>query len=179
MRLNEILEKNSAKEISVKTNISENSIELLVASDFNNLTKAKTLGFLSILEREYKIDLSQDREQALAYYLTHDKEKSISIGLPMPEENQGSSKLVIVLVLALLVYVSWYFFTQYDKKNISDMLPFTDDKVETVIHTENTVETGLNINNTSSSTHTDSTGAQSNIVEMNVEPSNKHNKVRN
>jgi len=58
MQLNEILEENTIKGISQKTKISENNLENLLAANFAALKKIKTLGFISILEREYKADLS-------------------------------------------------------------------------------------------------------------------------
>ncbi len=127
MQLNEILEENSIKGISKRTNISEDNIEALLAKDFNKLKKVKTLGFISIIEREYKADLSDLREESLAHYLDVNGEESISLGLPIMEEKKGTSKLFIILVLGLLGYASWYFFTQFDQKQLSDLLPFIED----------------------------------------------------
>lgn len=132
MQLNEILEENSIKEISKKTNISEDNIEMLLASDFDNLKKVKTLGFISILEREYKIDLSTLREQAFTYYTDYNGEESITLGLPIMEEEKGKSKIFILVILLLLGYASWYFFTQFDQKQLSDLLPFSEEKVSQV-----------------------------------------------
>ncbi|HIQ28154.1 MAG TPA: hypothetical protein EYH42_06605, partial [Sulfurovum sp.] len=66
MQLNEILEENSVKAISQKTNISEQNIEALIEDNFSALTKAKALGFISIIERDYHADLKDVREKALA-----------------------------------------------------------------------------------------------------------------
>jgi len=180
MQLNEILEENSVKAISVKTNISEDNLELLIAENFAGLPRAKTLGFFSIIEREYDADLTPIIEQAKKYYQANNKEESISLGLPILEEEKGRSPLVSLLILGLLAYASWYFFTQFDKKNISNMLPFTEDKVENIaLPVEDTIEKDLSINNALSSTHTDTAGVQTDIVEMSLEPTTSRNKVRN
>ena len=134
MQLNEILEENSIKSISQKTKISEDNVENLLAANFAALKKIKTLGFISILEREYKADLSTLREEALAYYSGEKGEHGFTVVLPVDEEKKGTSKLFLFVVLALLVYASWYFFTQFDKKHLSELIPFMDEQmIETVV----------------------------------------------
>lgn len=129
MQLNEILEENSIKSISQRTKISEDNLENLLARNFEVLMKTKALGFISILEREYKADLNALREEALAYYASHKEDHAFSVGVPMEEEKKGNSKLFLVVVLVLLGYASWYFFTQFDKKHLSGLIPFMDEQM--------------------------------------------------
>jgi cytoskeletal protein RodZ len=133
MQLNEILEENSVQAISTKTNIAEDNIEALLAGDFDKLQKVKAMGFISIIEREYKADLSALKEQALSHYEQYNNEQSITLGLPIMEEKKGKSKLFILFVLLLLGYAFWYLFTQFDKKQLTDLLPFMDEKTGQVI----------------------------------------------
>jgi len=133
MQLNEILEENSVKAISQRTNISESNIEALLAGDFDKLKKVKTLGFISILEREYKADLSSLKEQALSHYVQYNDVENITLGLPVMEEKKGKSKVFLLFILLLLGYASWYFFTQFDKKQLSGLLPFGEEKTSQVI----------------------------------------------
>jgi hypothetical protein len=128
MQLNEILEENSIKNISKKTKISEENLENLLAANFDPLKKIKVLGFISILEREYDADLSGLKEEALAFYSGVKQENSFTVGLPMHDEKRGRSKLFLFLILALLAYASWYFFTQFDKKHLSGLIPFIDEQ---------------------------------------------------
>jgi cytoskeletal protein RodZ len=150
MQLNEILEANSLKEISKKTNISKENIEALAAAEFDALKRVKTLGFISIIEREYRVDLSAFREQALSYYAEHrSDEESITLGYPAVEEKRGKSKWFLLLVLGLLIYASWYFFTQFDQKHLSTLLPFSEEKVlnEIITPKEESLEGDLSIAN--------------------------------
>jgi len=134
MQLHEILEENSTQAISKKTMISEDNIELLLAEDFSSLTKIKTMGFISIFERDYDADLGQLKKAALSYYDSHaDLEESSNIVLSQVEEGKKRSKLFPLLILGLLAYASWYFFTQFDKKTLSKLLPFIDDSTETTV----------------------------------------------
>ena len=128
MQLNDILEEHSIKAISKKTNINEENLEYLVASNFDALKKIKALGFISIIEREYHADLGRLREQALEYYGSTDEVQSITLGLPIVEEKRGKSKFLLFFVFLLLGYASWYFFTQFDKKHLSGLIPFVDEK---------------------------------------------------
>ncbi len=45
----------------------------------------------------------------------------------MEEEKKGNPSCFCLLVLALLGYASWYFFTQFDKKHLSGLIPFMDE----------------------------------------------------
>ena len=128
MQLNEILEENSVKSISQKTKISEDNLENLLARNFDVLMKIKTLGFISIMEREYKADLSALREEALEYYASHKEDHAFSVAVPIKEEKKGRSKLFLVVVLALLGYATWYFFTQFDKKHLRGLIPFKNEQ---------------------------------------------------
>jgi len=126
MQLNDILEENSVKAIGKKTKISENNLENLLEKRFENLKKVKTLGFISILEREYAADLTALREEAYAYYNALNDDKSVMLSIPIVEEKREKSKIFLFAILLLLGYATWYFLTQFDKKNLSELIPFID-----------------------------------------------------
>jgi len=128
MQLNDILEENSIKTISQKTKIPEENLENLVGKNFERLKKVTTLGFISIIEREYNADLSSLREEAHSYYAQRGEDKSNTLGMPIVKEKKGNSKFFMFVILALLVYATWYFFTQFDKKYLSQMIPFIDEE---------------------------------------------------
>ena len=134
MQLNEVLEENSVRSISQRTNISESNLDALVAGDFDTLKRVKTFGFISILEREYKADLSALKEQALEYYENNSENESVTIGLPLPEEKKGLPAWFKLFILILIAFTVWYFFTQFDKTQLSDLLPLSE--VPTVSDTE-------------------------------------------
>ncbi len=127
MQLNDILEENSIRAISTKTKISEENLEYLVASEFDALTKVKTLGFISILEREYKADLSAVKAQAEEYYGQSVESHLFPIGQLIMDEHRTKPKILILFIFLLLGASSWYFFTQFDKKNLSGLIPFIDE----------------------------------------------------
>ncbi len=156
MQLNEILEENSVKAISQKTKILESNLESLLAGKYDALQKTKTLGFIAIIEREYNADLSAMREEALEYYSLNRESNTYSTRRYLDEEKKGKSKLLIFIVLGLLVYASWYFLTQFDKKNLSGLIPFID---------EETIENFIN----SKEVETTDTAAELSIVKVTVD----------
>ena len=130
MQLNEILETNSFDGISKKTNIAKDTLERLFVADFGALQKTKALGFISIIEREYHADLDSLRSEAQEYYAQHtEPQGKRTVGIPVVHQKRGKSKWLLILVFGLLVYVSWYFFTQFDKKHLKNILPFMENKI--------------------------------------------------
>lgn len=55
----EILKKIGVKEINKTTKISVNKIEDILEKRFSNIQRVRVVGFLKILEREYKVDLNE------------------------------------------------------------------------------------------------------------------------
>jgi len=127
MQLNDILEENSVRAISQKTKISEDNLENLLAKNFENLKKVKTLGFISILEREYNADLNTLRNDAEEYYSSLNEDSSVMFGRSLAEEKKGTSKFFLLVIFLLLGYATWYFLTQFDKKHLSELIPFIDE----------------------------------------------------
>jgi hypothetical protein len=144
MQLNEILEKNSIKSVSQKTNISETNLDALVANEFNKLKRVKAMGFISIIEREFKADLSALREQALDYYGNNREEiSSITMGLPLLEERKGTSVWFKLLISGLIIFTVWFFFTQFDKTQLSKYFPFSEEELTKMISDDVKKELGI------------------------------------
>ena len=139
MQLSDLLEENTARTISERTKISEDNIEYLLNNEFGAIKKVKTLGFISIIEREYNIDLSKLKEDALAYYEKHEVEESVTIGLPIMEEKKGKPKWLWLIVPILLGYASWFFLKNYDQSQLKALLPFNEAKNIGIVTPKNTV----------------------------------------
>jgi len=156
MQLNEILEENSVKTISQKTKILEMNLEALFTGKFDTLQKTRALGFIAIVEREYNADLNSLREEALEYYGLNKDQNSYGTRRYLDEEKKGKSKLLVFIVFGLLIYASWYFLTQFDKKNLSGLIPFVD---------EATIENFVN----SKEVEADDTASELNIVKVTMD----------
>ena len=131
MQLNDILEEHSLKNISKKTNISEDNIEYLLERKFEKLERVKAMGFISIIEREFKANLATLRNEAQDYYAEHDNaDRGIVVTGKLIEEKRGKSKWLFFIVLILLAYASWYFVTQYDKSHLNTLQPAKEEVEE-------------------------------------------------
>lgn len=124
MQLNDLIEEYGYEGISKKTNISQKNIDRLLKKDFEELKRVKAMGFISILEREYDVKLKELKEEASEYYDRHNEDAGMILAEPKVEERGSRSILFPLILLALLAFASWYFFTQFDGKNLSKYFPF-------------------------------------------------------
>ena len=130
MQLSDILEEHSLKNISKKTNISEENIENILEKKFEKIDRVKAMGFLSIIEREFRADLGELRSEAQAYYAEHDTvDRGVVVGVPFSLEKRGKSKSLFIIVFILLAAASWYFLTQYDKTHFNALQPHNNEEV--------------------------------------------------
>ncbi|WP_456393869.1 hypothetical protein [Nitratifractor sp.] len=116
--LNEIIEENTLPTISKKTRISVQNLEALLKRDWGRLKKVQALGFLSILEREYHLDLSDMRDECRAYYESHREEgEQGPVITPAPEpQRRGPSKGVLSLIVLLVILgASVYLYSPVDQ----------------------------------------------------------------
>ena len=128
MQLDEILEENSVKSIFQKTAIPEEKIEYLLHKEFNKLSKVQALGFLSILEREYKVDLNSLKEEINTYHAEHDEKDTAFPVISTPfYQSKRRSKWFFLLVLITLGYTTWYFLQQYDKAHLNTIFPMNEE----------------------------------------------------
>lgn len=134
MLFNEIIETEGIEGVSSKTNISTINLGYLVEEDFGRLNRVKALGFLLILEREYKeIDVSALRDRIKAYYDEHRPadEKVVMRAKDSVEDAGGFSFFKLFIILALLGG-GYYLYTQGKlnslMQNIEDKKDFFDDK---------------------------------------------------
>ena len=123
MQLNEIIEENTLPSISSKTRLSVENLEKLFEQDFSGFRKVQALGFISILEREYRADLSEVRAACHAYFSdstasevtkapetsSNPPKRSSSVSdVPMPKKWPSFVKPLMVGVVAIgLLYAAW------------------------------------------------------------------------
>jgi cytoskeletal protein RodZ len=141
MQLSEILGNRSIKEMNEQTNISEESLEALLEGNFEVLQRAKALGFVSILEREYQVDLNSLKEEINHYFHEHQSMESITLNVPQIEEQRGRSPLFLVLVFGLIVFASWYFITQFNSEKMTGWIPSMQAKFSSLLGSSETNST--------------------------------------
>jgi hypothetical protein len=103
------------QKISEQTHISKQHIQALMDENFKALNKVQFLGFISILERDYKLDLSDLKEKGLKFY-----GESASFATPsvfIEKRPKKSSKGLYILISLLIFVVAIYYSIDSDTSN--------------------------------------------------------------
>ncbi len=116
----------SLKTISEKTNITLENLEKIKEKDWAHFKKPQLNGLLSIIEREFNVDLSDLKAEANAYFKEHhNKEPECPIDMVDAATvggggNRFLSNLITVISLCAVGYAGWYYFVESKKQNIVD-----------------------------------------------------------
>jgi hypothetical protein len=158
----EKLKSMGAQNIYEQTHISKEHVQAILHESFEGLNKVQFLGFISILEREYNVDLSSVRTSGLGYLEQMDKDKThndsdLFVSPKERKNNNSSSLIVILIVIALIAAISFYFYnenTQNDVKSQIDnsVIESAKEKVEE----NNSIKTTIELNATISEENNES-----------------------
>lgn len=99
------------EKIHEKTHISRDKIELVLTKSYGEINKIQFMGFISILEREYGVDLNDIREEFLQY---QEENKSIlsqkkPSAVLQPASNTKQKWVIAALGLIAAVITAGYF----------------------------------------------------------------------
>nr|WP_321266751.1 hypothetical protein [uncultured Sulfurimonas sp.] len=91
-----------AQKIHERTHIARQHVQAVLHETFDDMTKIQLLGFVSILEREYGVDLTYLKEKAKEFYAKdadiEDEHKKVFIA---PKKKKSYTLLYILLVLVI------------------------------------------------------------------------------
>jgi len=106
------LQKLGAQKISEDTHIPVNHVQALLNEDFEKFTRVQFLGFISILEREYNLDLSELKEKGLAFFTAHEENNEIfDAGVFVtPSRSKNFTVVYIILAIAIFLFAIYYTF---------------------------------------------------------------------
>ena len=116
----------SLQTIQEKTNITIENLEKLSQKDWSHFKKPQLNGLISIIEREFNVDLSDLKDEANAYFKEHqDKEPECPIDLVDAATVGGSgskilSNLITIVSLCAVGYAGWYYFVDKQQNNRID-----------------------------------------------------------
>jgi hypothetical protein len=103
------------QKISEQTHISKQHIEALIQENFKALNKVQFLGFISIIERDYGINLSELRAKGLNFYGESEAVKPASVFIE--KKSKKSSKALYILVAFVIFIAAIYYSIDSDKVN--------------------------------------------------------------
>jgi hypothetical protein len=104
----EKLRKMNKKEISAQTHISVKSLEHIINSDYDELHKTKTQGFIRILEKTYGLDLSEWLKEFVEYKDSIPAPETIVMNQHI-EEKKSKAPLIFALIIAIFVIIYFIF----------------------------------------------------------------------
>ena len=121
MNAENFFKNHSLEEISQKTKISPISLRFIRNKEFDNIPKVKFLGFINIIQKTYKVDLSDLIEE----YNSKTQQKEPQITVKKQKENKNSTFFIAVLALILIVLGGFLLFNINSKKTapIADNTP--------------------------------------------------------
>ncbi len=135
-----------AQKIYEDTHIPVLHVKAILGHNFDSLQRVQFVGFISILEKEYHIDLTSLKSAGIAYF--DDKEaSSLDEGLLVAPQKKNKANtiymiIVIVIFLIVMMYQSGFFGEEKVKEQVVDDVLIQ--KVQESIRPVNTLE-DLNI----------------------------------
>lgn len=127
-----ILKEIGAQKIHKDTHISREFVQAIIHETFDGLNTVQLTGFISILEREYDVDLSGLKKKAKEHF--HDEnEKSFNTKkvFVSPERQQNYSGVYIALVVIVFAIVAYFSFTNLNTSQ-TQALEIDNTKIEDV-----------------------------------------------
>ena len=111
-----------AQKIHERTHIAQRYVQALLHESFEGMQKVQLLGFISILEREYGVDLTSLRESASAYFETLEgtlpkEEATYKKELLASSKDDNKKRYIVLVILLVVLGVGLFYFTSMEKKS--------------------------------------------------------------
>jgi len=105
------LRKLGAQKIHEDTHIGLAHVQSVIHESFESFNKVQFLGFVSILEREYALDLSSFKEQGLSYFEEKHQKESLSTDIFLTPKKRANFAWLYVIIAILIFIVAFYYTT--------------------------------------------------------------------
>ncbi len=162
-----ILQNIGVQKIHEDTHISRSDAESIIHERYSQLNKVQLLGFISILEREYGLDLSSLKNNALAYYGEEESSNAIKSGVFVVAEKTKNSSQGYIAIIVVIFLVAVALSIKFNSKEDVIEIQTVENKIIQEVKKE--IESHeLDIN--SSSTDENITKIEKLIPEVEIEP---------
>ena len=121
------------KEVSNKTFIHQEELTRFLSGNFENINQTKAMGFIQILQREYRIDLSELKQKYLEYSRENaTKKPKIKESLIMEEvkSEERTKSFFSIIFLLLAVGAIAYLIDKYDLLNFDKPMNISTATIE-------------------------------------------------
>jgi len=117
------LKKLGAQKIYEDTHIPVNQVQAILYENYDGLTKVQFVGFISILEREYREDLTEIKARGIAYFdeqkLQDEAEYTERI-YAEPEKNRAKMLLIVIFLLLIVLGATYFILTKSELEHSSE-----------------------------------------------------------
>ncbi|MFA6192257.1 MAG: hypothetical protein WC665_07875 [Sulfurimonas sp.] len=121
-RLKEI----GAQKIHEKTHISRAHVQAVLHESFDDLNKIHFLGFISILEREYDVDLADLKAKGLAYFNDSRNKPASFNSAVFSQVKKKNSHLFLYIILSILLFGAFLYFELMPSMNDNSQIQQID-----------------------------------------------------
>jgi len=149
--LDSIIEKYGLDAISKKTKISKKNLEKLLKKEFGSFSKPMALGFVSILEREYKQNFSDMKEDITKWFEDNSKSCENDIVFPPPEDEKNRRWIAILSLVAIMIFGFYLYQNEFSinkldtKKNI--VADETKESVDKIVYKKQNIQEQKDLQN--------------------------------
>ncbi len=110
------------EQIHNDTHIAISHIKAVLERDYEKLNKVQFFGFLSIIEREYDLDLSEEKELGLAFFKEQDALHKGSKVFIVVEDEEKKSKLPYIVIIVLFIIVGAFLTLNYGSTKLKEIV---------------------------------------------------------
>ena len=161
-------DKMDLKEVAKKTLISIRDLEYLKNEEFDKLSKTKGLGFIKILEREYKIDLGYKKEKFLEYLKEEGKDTTKEFFIAPPKPPVKTFSKLIALILFILIGVGILYILYLNSGYDASSSQATSDENRVIKEAQDISGIEVNETNITEENTFENTRSESNTTETNT-----------
>lgn len=112
-----------AQKVHEKTHISRKNIEAILNRSFEGIHRVQFAGFVSILEREYGLDLSELKAEFNAQWKAHhaaeNSDEEVEAAVHGTETSGGGKGLLVGMLLAVVLLALWFFAPVENEPSVS------------------------------------------------------------
>ncbi|MDD2838234.1 MAG: hypothetical protein AB7U44_06735 [Sulfuricurvum sp.] len=157
------------EKIHEQTHISRDKVELVMTKSYGEIGRVQFMGYLSILEREYGVDLGDIRQEYLAFHQEHMQNMPEKKSVILQASTNSKPKWIMAGVVLIVVLMAGGYVTQNKmssepKEDVMQLTTSGMDAVEKVIETNATDVNESNVSVAVNPVETNTSGTVSTAV---------------